>query len=377
MLDAILVPCEYPLAVTFGLDPNEVDPAICVPGFAIPDAARLCDPEALRVGEFLRAAIPQADPLYRFRKDLVRDLYYWWMSGETDMLCLWGPTGTGKTSLFVQWCARLGVPLFCGKGHRGFEPHEAFGHYVAGPGGETLWAPGPLTLAAQYGCPVLINEYDRIQASRSIIFNDVVEGNGFALPGKHGAMVVPRPGFRLAITSNTNLLEDTSGNYATASSHDVSLLERIYAVHVPYPQDDTEQRLLLDVLAQFDDALLSYFFDQEGIKVSTACGIKEGAAVSRQEFVAALVEVARKIRAQSKDGGNSSDAALERTMSTRMLRKWAYHTLLHCSAPEKLGLSALHLALRKYLSNLSTESTRIALHQAVETVFGVAPEVTP
>ncbi|MCK7499507.1 MAG: CbbQ/NirQ/NorQ C-terminal domain-containing protein [Comamonadaceae bacterium] len=89
------------------------------------------------------------------------------------------------------------------------------------------------------------------------------------------------------------------------------------------------------------------------------------------------MEVARKIRAQSKDGGNSSDAALERTMSTRMLRKWAYHTLLHCSAPEKLGLSALHLALRKYLSNLSTESTRIALHQAVETVFGVAPEVTP
>ena len=164
MLDAILVPCEYPLAVTFGLDPNEVDPAIRVPGFAIPDAASLCDPEALHVGAFLRAAIPPVDPLYRFRKDLVRDLYYWWMSGETDMLCLWGPTGTGKTSLFVQWCARLGVPLFCGKGHRGFEPHEAFGHYVAGPGGETLWAPGPLTLAAQYGCPVLINEYDRIQA---------------------------------------------------------------------------------------------------------------------------------------------------------------------------------------------------------------------
>jgi hypothetical protein len=42
-----------------------------------------------------------------------------------------------------------------------------------------------------------------------------------------------------------------------------------------------------------------------------------------------------------------------------------------------LGLSALHLALKKYLSSLSTESTRIVLHQAVENVFGVGEVVKP
>ena len=113
------------------------------------------------------------------------------------------------------------------------------------------------------------------------------------------------------------------------------------------------------------------------MKLSTQAGIKEGSAISRGEFIAGLVEVARRIRAQSKDGGNTSDAALERTMSTRILRKWARNTLAMASTPEKLGLSSLHMSLKKYLSSLATESTRIALHQAVESVFGVGEVVKP
>lgn len=156
MLDTILVSREYPLAATFGLDPKEVDPSISVSGFEIPDPANLSDPDARRTAEFLRGAVPVADPMYRFRKDLVRDLFYWWGTGGDEVMMFWGPTGSGKTSIFTEWCARLGVPLFIGKGHRGFEPHEAFGHYILAAGGETVWAPGPVTLAAQYGCPVLI-----------------------------------------------------------------------------------------------------------------------------------------------------------------------------------------------------------------------------
>ena len=149
------------------------------------------------------------------------------------------------------------------------------------------------------------------------------------------------------------------------------------ALHVGYPSDDTEAKLLEKELEQFSDDLLSYWFDQEGIKISTPQGMKEGSAINRGEFIQGLLEVAKKIRAQSKDGGNTSDSALERTMSTRILRKWARHSVAQASAPEKLGLSALHLALKKYLSSLSTESTRIALHQAVENVFGVGEVVKP
>lgn len=373
MLQNILVPVMYKLADVFGLDPNEVDPSIEVQGYQIPDPSTIEDQEMAAHAAFLLGAVPQIDPLYQFRKEIVRDIYYWWMSGE-DVLLLWGPTGAGKTSVFEQWCARLGVPLFGLKGHRDFREHEAFGHMdlVAG---NTEFVPGPMTLAAQYGLPVIFNEYDRIQPGKAIVFNDVFEGRPFPVPGNHSQIVVPQPGFRPVITANTNLVEDPSGNYATAASHDISLLERLYGIQVGYPERETERKMLLKVLDGFDDKLLSYWFDQEGMKVATPAGMKTGSAISRLEFIDGLIDVAQKIRAQSKDGGSTSDAALERTMSTRILRKWGKHAVMHCSAPEKLGKSALHLALKKYLSDMATESTRIALHQAVETVFGVGAEV--
>jgi len=376
-LSAILVQVSYSLCEVFGFDPNEVDPSITVDGFEIPDPATLADPVAQQYAAFLRAAVPPIDPYYQFRKDLVRDIRYWWLTGEGDVLLLWGPTGSGKTSVFEQWCARLGIPLFMAKGHRRFEPMEAFGQFVGGENGTTPWVDGPVTLAARYGLPCIINEYDRIAADRTIVFNDVFEGRSFPIPGKSGEVVTPQPGFRVAITANTNLVEDLSGNYGTANTHDISILERIVALHVGYPSDDTEAKLLEKELEQFSDDLLSYWFDQEGIKISTPQGMKEGSAINRGEFIQGLLEVAKKIRAQSKDGGNTSDSALERTMSTRILRKWARHSVAQASAPEKLGLSALHLALKKYLSSLSTESTRIALHQAVENVFGVGEVVKP
>lgn len=376
MLSSILVRKDYSLQETFGLDPKLVDPQLTVSGYDIPDPATLSDPVAQQYAAFLRAAIPEVDPHYTFRKDVIGDLFHWWIDDDSrDVLQLWGPTGSGKTSAFDEWCGRLGVPRFAVKGHKGFEPHEAFGHYVAGPNGETIFAPGPTTLAAQYGLPCIINEYDRIQPTRAIVFNDVFEARSFPMPGKHGEMLVPRDGFCVCVTTNTNLVEDLTGNYGTASSHDTSLLERICSIHVQYPEAETERVILQKVLAEFDSELLSYWFDQEGMKLKTDAGMKEGSAISREEFINGCIEVAHKIRAQSKDGGNITDAALERTMSTRILRKWVRQSVRHCAAPQVHGKSALHIALKKYLSNLATESTKIALHQAVETVFGVGPEV--
>lgn len=376
-LSSILVSVTYSLVQVFGLDPNEVDPNITVDGFAIPDPETIADPVAASYAAYLRSAIPAVDPNYQFRKDLIRDFRYWWLTGEGDVLLLWGPTGSGKTSLPEQWCARLGIPLFMAKGHRRFEPMEAFGMFVGGENGTTPWVDGPVTLAARYGLPCIINEYDRIAADRTIVFNDVFEGRSFPLPGKSGEVVTPQPGFRVVITANTNLVEDVSGNYGTANTHDISILERIVAMQVGYPEAETETKMLEVELADFSDELLAYWFDQEGIKLNTTNGMKEGSAINRGEFIQGLIDVAKKIRQQSKDCGNTSDAALERTMSTRILRKWARNAVAQAGAPEKLGLSALHLSLKKYLSGLATESTRLALHQAVETVFGVEEVVKP
>lgn len=368
MFENILVPAEYNLNATFGVN---LDPQATVDGFSIPDPGTLCDENDQVWAGYLKSAVPPIDPDYQFRAELVRQLRYWWRYPE-EVLLLFGPSGSGKTSLIEQWCARLGVPHFMVKGHRRFEPLEAFGQFVGGENGSTPWVDGPITLAARFGLPVTINEFDRIAADRAIVFNDVFEGRAFPIPGKSGEVVIPQPGFKLIATANSNLVEDLSGNYGTAQSHDISILERLVAVRVDYPDADTEKEVLRRELSSFEDKYLYYWLDQEGVKLATENGLKEGSAVSREELINGFVLLAQKIREQSKDGGNSTDSALERTMSTRTLRRWVRSAMHHVSVPATMGKSALHMTLDRHLGMTSTESTRLALHQAVEAVFGVA-----
>ena len=91
-LSSILVVVSYSLCDVFELDPNEVDPSITVDGYAIPDPATLADPTAAAYAAYLRSAIPPIDPNYQFRKELVRDIRYWWPFPSTSMSTAASPT---------------------------------------------------------------------------------------------------------------------------------------------------------------------------------------------------------------------------------------------------------------------------------------------
>ncbi|TRZ99108.1 MAG: hypothetical protein D4R84_02625 [Rhodocyclaceae bacterium] len=372
-LNKILVPKTFPLASTFGFDPKKVDPAITVQGYEIPDPATLGQDEA-PYAQLLLSMVPAVDPLYHFRQDIVQAIYYWYLTGE-DVLMLWGPTGSGKTSAWEQFCARLGIPMTTMKGHRDFKDHEAFGQ-MSLVDGRTTHIPGPATMAAEFGIPCVCNEFDRIPASRTVAFNDIFEGRPFPVPGRFPQMVSQRPGCRFVITANTNMVEDLTGNYSTAVTHDISILERMYAVRVDYPSAEFEHEMLAKAIAGFDDNFLRYFCDAQRLKIKTASGMKQGSAINRSELIDAAIQVATATRAQSKDGGNTADNALERTMSSRMLVKWFVNALKHAASADKLGKSALHIALDKYLASLATESTRLALHHFVEGIFGVGELIT-
>lgn len=131
----MLTPVLHPLGATFGFDATQIHPSILVPGYQRPDLDAIADAKEKALAAFLLANTPAIQADYVFRKELLREINFWYTQTRDDVLCLWGPTGSGKTSVANQFFARLGVPVFHLKGHKKLELIEAFGHYVVGANG--------------------------------------------------------------------------------------------------------------------------------------------------------------------------------------------------------------------------------------------------
>lgn len=69
---------------------------------------------------------PAIDPHYSFHES-ARDAAVWFMN-KLDPLYLYGPTGSGKTSLIKQLAARLNYPIFEVTGHARLEFADLCGH---------------------------------------------------------------------------------------------------------------------------------------------------------------------------------------------------------------------------------------------------------
>jgi cobaltochelatase CobS len=370
----ILIPTAYPLNTTFGFP--DIPDEMMANGFAIPEPETLEDQTMQYYAWYLRSRVPAVDPDYQFRPDLLNDIRAWWEADMGDVLYLWGATGSGKTSLIEQWCARLEIPLFSAKGHARFDASEAFGQFVGGEGGTTPWIDGDLTMAARFGLPFLLNEADRIKPASFIVFNDVFEGRAFALLGKPGDMVIPQPGFRVILTGNTNMVEDESGMYGTTASHDMSLLDRLYAVHVPYAEESVEKNVVLGILREVEPDLLSYFTCEQEIRLKTDSGFLEGEAIPMDLLADNFVKLAQEIRKYSMDTPGSDAAAIERTMSTRTLKRYVRYALAFSDLIGK-NISPLHYAMDRVLASCSTSSSRLVLHSAVEKIFNVPEQLVP
>lgn len=320
---------------------------------------------------YLRDHVPVMKE-YKFRRELMRD-FKTWHESCTEPLFLYGPTGCGKSSFIQQVAARLGIPLFRITGNADTELAEIFGHYVLGENGQTLFLEGPATEAARAGAWFLIDEVDRMSPSTLVGLNGLLEGGSFTLTGKGGEIVIPAPEFRVILTANSNMAGDDSGNYNTVLIQDKSIPDRVgMSIEVGYPEDE-EKVIIQETLAaikQADDTFLAYWFDQEGLSVSVPTGVKNGKEVLRADFITGILQVRDMIRKQSRDCGNQTASALERTMSVRTLQRWVQFCIAFSGSP-KFGQSALHYAMERALTNTCTPSTKIAIHAMITSVFGV------
>jgi cobaltochelatase CobS len=104
------------------------------------------------------AYVPALDPAYEFRDDLVRALLVWWDGRVSRNYLVQGPTGSGKSSLIEQFCARMGVELYRYACHQRTDFNEMLGQMTVKADGSTEFVLGPLPRAMKEGGVFALDE---------------------------------------------------------------------------------------------------------------------------------------------------------------------------------------------------------------------------
>jgi cobaltochelatase CobS len=277
--------------------------------------------------------IPETDPNYIFRKELLSDILAWHKMCGADSLYLVGPTGSGKSSVICQLAGRLGIPVLSVNAHARMEYPELVGQHVI-VDGSMQWVDGPLTIAKRNGWWFMIDEIDLLDPSNTAGLNSIAEGRALVIPEKGGEVVKSAPGFRFICTANTAGSGDNSGLYQGCLRQNIAFLDRFMMVEVPYADEGQELTILSNSAPQILEPIRQ--------------GMVRYANEIRRLFIAGELEV---------------------TLSTRTLVRWARMASFY-KGMEAQGKKPLIHALDRALGFRAEPESRQALHEIAQRIFG-------
>lgn len=162
--------------------------------------------------------IPAIDENYVFQPDLVKTV----LMGVVLKLptLAWGYHGSGKTTLFEQFCARTNRPWIRVQHTVSTEESHIVGQYVvkmdeASGKAVTVFEPGPLAFAMRNGLVYCADEYDFALPSVTAVYQPVLEGKALVIKEAppEWRVVKPHDNFRFFATGNTNGSGDETGLY--------------------------------------------------------------------------------------------------------------------------------------------------------------------
>ncbi|ABB39716.1 ATPase associated with various cellular activities AAA_5 [Oleidesulfovibrio alaskensis G20] len=288
---------------------------------------------------------PRIDPDYLFH-DSMRDIVVWLLSGteeKADPLYIFGPTGSGKTSLVRQLAARLNYPVFDVTGHGRLEFPDLAGH-LSVQSGNMVYQYGPLALAMRYGGLFLLNEADLLDPATATGLNGVLDGGPLCIPENGGEIIQPHPMFRFVATANTNGASDESGLYQGTLRQNIALMDRFYLCEVGYPAQETEVMLLERIAPDIPQDI-------------------------RETMVSFAGEVRRLFMGESEK--QKYGETIDITFSTRTLIRWA--TLARRFQPlARQGIQPIGYALDRALGFRASRETRAMLHELAQRMFPTA-----
>lgn len=289
------------------------------------------------------ANVPEPNPHYVFEIDLFLDLINWHAGEDRDGMLLYGPPGCGKTAGITQFCALLNLPLFEKTVYRRMRFEELVAR-IQLLQGSTFLEYGPLARAmGAAGEPgiLLLNEVDHAQEGVLTGLNEVLQGGALDVLGFE--TLKPSAGFRFCCTANTGLMGDSTGLFRGALRQNYAFADRLWRFECRYPEPEQEAQILRRSVPELPGPIAR-----------------------------TLIKVANDVRAAYM-GESADDAALDMTISTRSLIRWARGTIRYKDCTQR-GLNPIVYALDKAIlggaHGGTTPETRAAVIRIVQQRFG-------
>lgn len=191
--------------------------------------------------------VPAVDPDYVFRPGHLVALLWSLVSNKRAWLA--GHTGTGKSTLVEQVCARLNWPMVRVNFDSDITRMDLVGRdtLTTDADGKTVsrFTDGILPRAMQGPNWLVLDEIDFVRPDVSYVLQRALEGQGMLITEDGGRLVRPHPWFRISATGNTKGQGDEYGIYAGARPQSLAFINRFQAfIDVDYLPASEEKRLV-------------------------------------------------------------------------------------------------------------------------------------
>jgi cobaltochelatase CobS len=194
--------------------------------------------------------VPIKDENYKFKPGKLASLL--WAIARNKKVWMHGHTGTGKSTLVEQVCARLSYPMVRINFDSEITRMDLLGRDVLkNESGVTKseFVEGIVVQAMQQPCLLLCDEIDFIRPDVAYVFQRMLEDKGLLLAEDGGRLIVPNPMFRVVATANTQGQGDEFGAYQGARPQSQALLDRFTTwIEVEYLKKEEEAKLLQELV---------------------------------------------------------------------------------------------------------------------------------